>query len=109
MAKRKTKVPVDVYPKSIETFRKVDSWDLRNMQYRAEGPDCFNGIVSIKKYKVTVELIEEPVEVYWERLEKLWLECDNHHHWEPLKQAAKSVGYEFKGERGSQKKRKTEF
>lgn len=106
MAKKRKEVQRDVYPKKIETFRKISDWDLRNIQYNADKPDCFNGVVSIKRYKVTVELIEEPIEVYQERLEKLWVECDNWHHWNPLENAAKEIGYTFKGERGSQRKTK---
>lgn len=106
MAKKKKAQPIkeDIYPRSIETFRRVDDFDIRNIKYNSDGPSCFNGIVSIHKYRVTVEIIEEPVSVYEERLEKLWVECDNLHHWYPLELAAKGIGYTFKGECGSQRK-----
>ncbi len=104
MAKTKKEIVKDVYPKVIETFRPVGDWELTNM--KSSGPSTFNGIVQFRKYRVTVELIDEPVEVLQERLEKLWLECDNHHQWTPIQNAAKSIGYTFKGERGSQKVKK---
>lgn len=101
MAKKKKDIKLDTYPKTIETFRKIGDWELSNMRYNATEPKCFNGIVSIRRYKVIVEEIEEPIEILQERLEKLWLECNNSHHWEPLKQVAESLNYEFKGKRGS--------
>lgn len=106
MTKKKKVIPkpMDVYPKTIETFREVGDYELKGYSFNNKEPSCFNGRVSIKKYKITVEVIEEPIEVYQERLEKLWIECDNHHHWGPLEMAAKSINYNFKGERGSQKK-----
>lgn len=97
MAKKKKSPPVDVYPKSIETFRKPD-WELNNMKYNATEPSCFNGAVSIKKYKVTAEIIEEAPEVYQQRLEKLWIESDNWHHRGPLQLAADEIGYVYKGD-----------
>jgi hypothetical protein len=77
----------------FETFRKLGAWDIGNMTQKE--PSCFNGMVRFKKYRVTVEVIDEPVEVYQDRLQKMWDTCDNHHHWEPLKKAAKSVGLEL--------------
>ena len=58
-------------------------------------PSCFNGVVSFKRYRVTVEEIEEPLEVYAERLRKLWRECDNHHHFDPIRGAAKQLGIDL--------------
>lgn len=107
MAKNKKSkaVPVESYPKTIETYKPVGDWELRNMKYNSGQPSCFNGVVNIKRYKVTVELIEEPVEVYQERLEKLWEESDNFHHYNPLEKMAKEIGYSFKGEFGSRRKK----
>jgi len=94
-----------IYPKQIETFREP-SWELDNLSRNSPEPYCFNGIVAFKRYKITAEIIEEPIEVYQERLEALWANCDNHHHWLPLQAAASSIGYTFKSERGSQRKNK---
>ena len=88
---------------SFDTFRKLGLYDLHNLQ--SKEPSCFNGIVSIRKYKVTIEPIEEPNEVLAERLQKLWDECDNYHHWTPLKNAALQIGYELKGDCGSLRKK----
>jgi len=92
-----------VYPMSIETFRDVGGWELNSM--RDFEPSAMNGWVRFKKYKVTVDIIEEPIEVYQERLEYLWVTCDNHHNYSPIKHAALSIGYELKGEFGSQRKK----
>lgn len=37
---------------SFETFREIGSYTIGNL--KQEKADCFNGLVSIKKYKVTV-------------------------------------------------------
>lgn len=101
MKKKQQAIPE--YPKTVETFMDVGNYWLASI--RKQEPSAFNGQVSFRKYRVTVEVIDEPNEVLAERLEKLWLECDNMHHWEPLRKAAESIGYTFKGERGSQRKK----
>ena len=103
MAKRKKEMVKDEYPKVIETFRPIGDWELTGM--KSSGPSAFNGMVQFRKYRITVEEINEPIEILQERLENLWLECDNHHQWMPLENAARSIGYTFKGERGSNKKK----
>jgi hypothetical protein len=92
MAKKKIE-PTKVEPThiSFETLRKIHQYDISNM--KKDYPTCFNGVVSIKKYKVTIEEVIEPQEVYAERLQKLWDECDNYHHWTPIKEAAERIGY----------------
>ena len=87
---------------TFETFRKIGSYEQHSLQ--SNEPSCFNGCVNIRKYKVTIEPIEEPNEVLAERLQKLWDECDNHHNRLPLKNIAKEVGYELKGNAGSMRK-----
>jgi hypothetical protein len=83
----------------FETFKKISAYDESNL--RQKDASCFNGMVRIHKFKVTIEPIEEPKEVLAERLQKLWDECDNSHHWTPLHKAAKEIGYELKGSSGS--------
>jgi len=68
-------------------------------------PHVFNGRVSFRRWKCTAELIEEPQEVLAQRLQDLWDHSGNIHHWEPLKDAAKSIGYELQGSPGSKRKR----
>lgn len=88
---------------SFETFRKIGSYTIDNL--KQEKADCFNGLVSIKKYKVTIELIEEPKDVLSERLQELWDLCNNIHHWNTLKQSAKEIGYELIGKPGNKLKK----
>lgn len=78
----------------IETFR--NPIDYRPHQWEQNGPSVFNGIVEVRKYRVTVELIDEPDDVIRNRIQKLWDECENHHHWQPLKAIAKKYGLELK-------------
>lgn len=102
--KRKPAAPI---PNKIEfeTYR-----DLRGGYFQTShtqcNPDCFNGIVSIRRFRVTVELIEEPRDVLVERLQKLWDETGNHHNWRPLENVAASLDYTFPNSPGSKRKEK---
>lgn len=87
----------------FETFKQIGSYEQSVLQKK--DATCFNGMVNIHKYKVTIEPIEEPKEILAERLQKLWDECDNLHHWTPLQEAAKEIGYELKGSFGSLRKK----
>jgi len=79
--------------KLLKQLAKIDGYTKRNL--RNDAPTCFNGMVRIRKYKVTIELVDEPIEVIRTRIQKMWDECDNHHHWEPLKAEAKKYGLEL--------------
>jgi|LakMenEpi03Aug12_release.lakeMendotaPanAssembly.Ray.scaffolds.fasta_scaffold00097_106 hypothetical protein len=100
----KTKSKDDNSTICFETFKKIGAYEQSILEKK--DATCFNGEVNIHKYKVTVEPIEEPKEVLAERLQKLWDECDNHHHWNPLQEAAEEIGYELKGSFGSLRKKK---
>lgn len=88
---------------SFETFRKIGAYEQSNLL--KGDASCFNGNVSIRKYKVTIEPIEEPNEILAERLQKLWDECDNYHHYTPLQNAAKQIGYELQNSMGTKRKK----
>lgn len=87
----------------IETFRPFDSY-IRRLAVQPE-PFVFNGEVRVRRYRITVEEIESPVEVLAERIQALWDEADNHHHWTPLRNAAKEIGYELVGSPGLKSRR----
>jgi len=78
----------------FETFREFGAYEKRNLT--EEEPSCFNGNVTVRKYKITAELIDESDEVIKARIQKLWDECDNHHHRSPLKAEAEKYGLELK-------------
>jgi hypothetical protein len=88
----------------FETFRKIDAWSMGNLIKKE--PSAFNGHVDIKKYRVTIEVVEESEEVLGNRLQRLWEECDNYHLHKPLMDAAKEIDYKFKGQFGSKRKTK---
>lgn len=89
---------------TFETFKRIGNYDLH--QLTIDEPWCFNGGVGVRKYRVTVEVIEEPAEVIAERVRNLWRKCNNHHHWMALKAVAESVGVELDhDERGIDAKR----
>jgi hypothetical protein len=82
------------FPLVIETFYKLWSYQTHDWR-REQEPSCFNGIVSVRRYRITVEEIDEPKEVIAARIVKLWRECDNMHHIQPIKIAAKRYGVEL--------------
>ena len=98
---KKLKINVPEFPKVYETFTKP--WS--NQFHIKNDPSCFNSEVAIEKYKITVELIPEDKEVYRERLQKLWDECDNYHHVEPLKRTAERLGIELIGSYGTKRRK----
>ena len=87
----------------FETFRQIGAYTISNLHQT--DPSCFNGDVAVRKYRVTIELIDEPTEVIAARLQQLWDECDNYHHAGPLQVAAKAIGYTLVGSYGSKRKR----
>ncbi len=101
---KKPKVPE--YPKVEEVFGQPYLGSFSH----AKEPDCFNGIVSVRKYRITVEEIPEPVEVIRDRIRMLWRRVSNTHHWDPLREAAKDVGIELDwNERGTDRTKRSEF
>ncbi len=75
------------YPKVWETFGPPYI-----PHHGKEEPSCFNGMVSVERYRVTIEKIDEPREAVAERILKLWKTCDNHHHRGPLQGWAERFG-----------------
>lgn len=88
----------------IETFREVSNYTVGNLQDKE--PSCFNGCVSVEKYRITIERIDEDREVICARLEKLWRESDNHHDLQPLRAKAAKYRYEFTGQWGQDRKKR---
>jgi len=93
----------DEWPKVYETYSPEVRLDQLYIQPQ---PSAFNGAVRFRRYRVTVELIEETQVQLHARLQKLWEECDNHHMVPPLRAEAKKLGIELKGDYGRKKKRR---
>ena len=90
-SKRKRMTETDA-KRSFETFRQIGSFEESNL--KSDYPSAFNGIVRVQKYRITIEPVKEPIEVLRARVQKLWDECDNHHHRDPLQSMAKELGME---------------
>jgi hypothetical protein len=85
----------------IITFRNMDDYSLGNL--KQQEPSCFNSIIRVIKYKITIEEIQEPKELICERLEKLYVECDDWRNREALDSVAKKYKYNFKEAFGSKR------
>lgn len=86
----------------FETFRNVGSYERD--QLTDSVPSCFNGMVRVRRYRITIELIDEPVEVIHARLIEMWAAETNRHNWGPLRAEAARYGLDLSKcgvERGS--------
>ena len=101
--KRSKPAQSDTYPKIFETYRRIGDYTISDMTQ--DKPSCFNGTVSVRKFKVTISVIDEPIEVIRERIQELWDKCDNYHHWDSLRAVAKEYGFELVGSVGSKRSR----
>lgn len=97
--KPKKPEPPKPFKQEVFTFTKTDLEHPLCGVRPDDTPSCFNGIVCVRKYRLTVELVDEPIEVIHERLLDLWETCDNHHHWGPLQREASRYGLELPDER----------
>ena len=88
MAKRKPSVPERPAAGIIE---QVETFCRPLRPHVAAEPSLIN-YVSIRKYRVTIELIDETDEVIHERIRLLWRRCDNYKHWYPLRAEAARYG-----------------
>lgn len=77
----------------FETFREIGTYESHSL--KQSEPSCFNGMVRAEKFRVTVEKVEEPAEVIRARLQKMWDECNNSHHREPLIRAGLKYGIDL--------------
>lgn len=59
-------------------------------------PNIWNGEVHVKKYRVTIEEIEEPKEVLRERLQKLYDKPGHISNAKNIQEEAKRLGIELK-------------
>ena len=104
MKKSEIKIPSESWPIVFETYRQIGDWEVKTL--KQDEPTCFNGIINYRRYRVTVELIEEPQATLIDRVKKLIRECDNHHHYRPLAVVARHLGFEIGfGEFGKNRKR----
>ena len=100
MAKKKQPYQAPEIPKvrSFETFREINQWQENELTQRE--PSCVNSL-RVKKYRITVEEIDEPDEVICQRLQELWDNTTNWHHSDMLRTAAEKYGYELVGSMGN--------
>jgi hypothetical protein len=77
----------------FETFREPSEWWVSQLE--GAKPNAMNGRVQVQRYRITVELIDDP-DGDAERLQKLWDECSNSHHFGPLRKEAQRLGVTFK-------------
>ena len=79
---------------TFETFRQIGNYVIRDLTDKE--PSCFNGVVRVTKQRITIEEIKEPTEIIQARIQKLWDECNNHHHRDPLRAMASKYDMDLK-------------
>lgn len=87
----RVKPPTVKFPAVFESFDDA-LYEVRRNASNFDKPSVFNGFVRVVRYRLTIERVEEPEEVYRARLLELWETCDNHHSWSPLRVAATARG-----------------
>lgn len=70
------------------------------MEWRHECEPSFVNELRYRKWRITAELVNEPVEVLQERLQKLWEQDTNWHHSDHYKAEAQALGFELQGSMG---------
>lgn len=86
---------------NFETFKKFGMYEEHTLKH--DSPSAVNREVRFKKFRIIVEEVDEPVEIYQQRLQYLWDTCDNHHNVEAIRNGAKSIGYELKNSYGTKR------
>lgn len=69
--------------KSFKTFKQFGGYEIS--QLTRKNPSCFNSLVRVKKYKITIEEIIESDDVIKKRIQELYDNCDNHYDKATLK------------------------
>jgi len=80
-------------PQVFATFKHIGQWQRERLTQK--DPDCFNQVVSVKRYLITVAEIEEPIGVIQQRIRHLWEHSDNANDMGPLREAAAEVGLDL--------------
>lgn len=97
MKKNTKKIPQPQYPdtQGPESFEMYGRPHLAGSFDHAAKPDSLNGKVRFERYRVTVEKIEEPLEVLHERLRQIYAEVKGSRRAEAVLEAAKELGVEL--------------
>ena len=67
----------------------------RDVCIRTE-PDAYNDFVLVRRYKVTIELIDEPKEVIQQRIDDLMDKTKNSHARESIRKYCHKNGFNYK-------------
>jgi hypothetical protein len=70
--RRRREIPSSVHPKFHTKI--VEGFGEPRVDVYRDAPSVFNGILSIRRYRVTVEIVPEDDDVLRARLRKLWRE-----------------------------------
>lgn len=97
MAKAKRRLPAPPVAaderREFITFRPVSDYQVSDMGQNV--PSSFGGMVRVRRYRVTVELVDDPIEVIRARIVDLWERCDNHHEWSAIRAEAARYGLDL--------------
>lgn len=104
--KKKVTAPFSFEPRQIETFMQPASYEMDAFA-RFNAPSCFNGIVRVRRYRITAELIQESDDVIFERIRAMWQAGENHHSMAPLNWAAAQIGRTLDSREWGKAKRQT--
>lgn len=91
-------VLIDPLPRSRDGFATGTAQEIVTSRYAhvEDHPRVFNGQLSLRRFRITVEVINEPIDVLRDRLRKLWRESEpNIHARSIMHEAARELGIEL--------------
>jgi hypothetical protein len=97
--KKKSQPPPPRFPFVVETFRDPE-WAVRSMV--SDRPSAIN-FLSYRRYRITVEEIDEPTEVLVARLQDMWERADGLREAERIGTEAQHLGASLVGLPGSKR------
>lgn len=98
--KTRSSVIAGMEPKKVE-FETYLRPHLNGQDYEQDTPSAFNGEIRIRRFRITVEEVEESNDILCERLQSLWEQGGSWQLEAIFKEAADELGYKLQGTYGS--------
>jgi hypothetical protein len=90
-------IPADPERYAFETYWRPKPYNVDHL--RNGVPSVGNDEVKVRRWRVTIEPVDESADMLYARLLDLWECSSNHHEWGPLKAAAREIGRELPHDR----------
>jgi hypothetical protein len=79
------------FPTTFQTFFPVGTHNIRD--WTQSKPSSFNALIRVKKYRVTIEEVQEPEDVIIDRLVELYKNADSYRERAAIEDYAEACGF----------------